>query len=447
MPGLRLWCVVCCVAFPALVYAQNLPFGISLPPSVNFAASPNPVGSGARAVGKGTAFIGVADDATAASHNPGGLIQLERPEVSIVGSYRLTVEDPDVFRPDTIVAGQTLDAFRLDYLSAVYPFQLLRRNMVVSLNVQRLYDLQSVVRATSRYTTLDGIQEVRSRQKGALYTISPALAVQLTPTLSVGAALNIWPDLFGNGWEQDVTVRGTGRVVSGNSIVPFVSEGRLREKFTFEGVNVTAGFFWTINSVFTLGGVFRSPFTAQVTHTHSSSLSVTLQNGAAPVGAQRRFRESLEMDLPMSYGLGLSARLSDSLTVSLDVSRTHWSDFRREETTQDNTLVVDNGAPAGRGRAVLRGQSDDVTSVRLGTEYLWLLPKSALAFRGGVFYDPEPSDGRPDDFFGFSLGSGIAINRFLFDVAYTFRTGTVSGEAADTGVSQHTILSSIIYHF
>ncbi len=50
-------------------------------------SSPNPVGSGARAMGMGGAFIGIADDATAASWNPAGLIQLETPEVSIVGDY------------------------------------------------------------------------------------------------------------------------------------------------------------------------------------------------------------------------------------------------------------------------------------------------------------------------------------------------------------------------
>ena len=58
-----------------------------IPPSMN------PVGSGARALGMGGAFIAVADDATAASWNPGGLIQLETPEVSIVGSYFDSNED------------------------------------------------------------------------------------------------------------------------------------------------------------------------------------------------------------------------------------------------------------------------------------------------------------------------------------------------------------------
>lgn len=56
-------------------------------------SSPNPVGSGARALGMGGAFIAIADDATAASWNPGGLIQLETPEVSAGGAYVHREED------------------------------------------------------------------------------------------------------------------------------------------------------------------------------------------------------------------------------------------------------------------------------------------------------------------------------------------------------------------
>ncbi len=54
-------------------------------PMIDITSTPNPVGSGARALGMGGAFIAVADDATAASWNPGGLVQLERPELSAVG--------------------------------------------------------------------------------------------------------------------------------------------------------------------------------------------------------------------------------------------------------------------------------------------------------------------------------------------------------------------------
>jgi len=440
------WSALIFCLIPGGLCAQQLPFGISLPPSLNFATSPSPVGSGARAVGQGTAFIGVADDATAASHNPGGLVQLQRPEASIVGSYFYRRETQDVSRPDTVVEDQTLDDANLNYLSAVYPFPLFRRNVIVSLNYQRLFDLQAKTDVTSQFLTVEGIQQVDSRQEGGLFTISPALAVQITPTFSLGAAFNIWPDIFDNGWDQKVSVSGTGRVASGNQIVPFVSSGRIKEEYGFEGFNVTLGFLWHINRIFSLGGVFRTPFTADVTRDHKSSLTVTLQNGSEPVTTTDSFREHLDMDIPMSYGIGLAARISDRLTLDLDVSRINWSDFKLENSQQD-TLLVENGAPSGKGRAVLNGEGDDTTSVRLGAEYLWIRPKFTIPGRAGVFYDPEPGDNGTDNFFGFSLGTGIAIKQFLFDISYEFRTGTVDSEATDTTVRQNKILGSIIYHF
>src|SRR5437588_12007582 len=109
-----LWLAVLCLPWPSALLAQTLPFGISLPPSLNFATSPSPVGSVARAQGKALAFIGVADDATAASHNPAGLVQLERPEVSIVGSYFLRLERQDITPPDTALAHQNFNHLNLN---------------------------------------------------------------------------------------------------------------------------------------------------------------------------------------------------------------------------------------------------------------------------------------------------------------------------------------------
>jgi len=62
---------------------------------IEIPSSFNPVGSGARALGMGGAFIAVADDATAASWNPGGLMQLDKPEGSIVGAGFIRDEDLD----------------------------------------------------------------------------------------------------------------------------------------------------------------------------------------------------------------------------------------------------------------------------------------------------------------------------------------------------------------
>lgn len=324
---LLLWFALIGVIMPTEVRAQNLPpLGISLPPSLFFVTSPNPVGSGARAHGQGLAFIGVADDATAASHNPGGLLQVLEPEVSIVGSYLIRQERQDVMMADTVIENQALDAFHLNYLSAVYPFEFLERNWVVSFNFQRLFNLQGDSAVASLLDPMvcncDAVQRIRSEQEGGLFTISPAVAIGVTSNLGVGIAFNIWPNILGNGWTQDVTVQAEGRLSSGNRIVRFTADGRIHEDYDFEGFNVTIGFLWEMNSLMSLGGVFRSPFTAKVKRTHTSELTVRPQD-ADPVSAGDHFTEMLDLDMPMSYGLGLSVHVTDHLRLSLDISRIH----------------------------------------------------------------------------------------------------------------------------
>ena len=90
--GKRVFCLLCAaVLYSSLLSLDMLCSSVNaqeaVPQKVISASTPNPVGSGARAVGMGGAFIAVADDATAASWNPAGLTQLKKPEISFAYSY------------------------------------------------------------------------------------------------------------------------------------------------------------------------------------------------------------------------------------------------------------------------------------------------------------------------------------------------------------------------
>ena len=178
---------------------------------VQISSSPNPVGSGARAQGMGGAFIAVADDATAASWNPGGLIQLERPEFSIVGSYAYRKRHINSSSHPESDGWNSVTREDLNYLSCALPFRAFDKNFVVSLNYQRLYDFYNKLSFDYDYrsTGSSGIfQNVQTKtdfnQTGALKAVAPAIAVQLTPRLSVGATFNFWTDNLGynNGWQK-----------------------------------------------------------------------------------------------------------------------------------------------------------------------------------------------------------------------------------------------------
>ena len=219
------------------------------PPAI-FSA-PLPSGSGARALGLAGAFTAVADDATAASWNPGGLTQLERPEASAVIRHSHEENrhhsDSEAFRVGKNDFGNT----GLNYFSLVQPFHLWRRNWVFSLNYQEAYDFsqqfsadlmgasdgvnEQTLTETYRETTVDPIVGTSTmgggvvvttaeinvtsylttrktsflsqilasdmvtsldfEQEGVINAISPALAIDLTPKIALGTVLNFYNDM------------------------------------------------------------------------------------------------------------------------------------------------------------------------------------------------------------------------------------------------------------
>ncbi len=404
----------------------------------------------------GGAFIAISDDATAASWNPGGLIQLERPELSIVGSYFRRQENYSSSSHPEAATDDSFDSADLNYLSAVYPFALFGHNMVVSLNFQRLYDFTKNIDFT--FTNRDQIdaaafstltQKIRFKQDGGLKTISPAYCVQITPRFSLGATLNFWTDqFFENGWDEKYTAKGNGDLnINGNSN-PFTTNVRIEDKYSdLEGINFNIGFLWDVTPMITIGGVFKSPFTADLKHKKSTNISqkYTDQPDATSTFSDK-FKEDVEIDFPMSYGLGIAFRFSDAFTCALDIYRTEWGEFEYKDGKGNKTSPID-------GRPASQSDIDPTHQVRLGAEYLLFLEKTIVPLRFGVFYDPQPAEGSPENFYGFSLGSGVMIGPLILDAAYEYRFGNnVNGNVigipgTDADVSQHKILVSAIYHF
>lgn len=425
--------------------------------TVQINASPNPVGSGARAVGMGGAFIAIADDATAASWNPGGLMQLERPEFSFVLSFDMRRKRINSRSHPEMSGSHRVDREDLNYLSVAYPFRAFNKNMVISLNYQRLYDFYDDMSFDFNYSSFltgGGFLNVetseRFSQRGALKALSPAFAIQITPSLSFGFALNFWTNKLGfdNEWVVRRKTEAMGYINTANRSIQVRGTRIYEEDNTdFEGFNFNLGVLWHVNRVITIGAVFKSPLLADVTR-RTYNMSITYPLGFGAAGPETGFydRDRIKIRFPVSYGIGIAFRLSDALTVATDVYRTQWSDFYVRTKHGSQSPIT--------GTSRRESHVKDTTQIRIGGEYLIILQRTLIPVRMGVFYDPEPSYKNPDDFYGVSVGTGIMLgHNIVLDCAYVYRFGrNVKGDAigiprTKADIDQHSIYFSMIFHF
>lgn len=425
-------------------------FAQQVPTSIN--AVPLPVGSGARALGMGGAFIAVADDATAASWNPGGLTQLERPELSVVGSFLSTHMDFDPGNTGFFSLGnEDVSRGDLNYASVAYPFKVLGKNLVAALNYQQKYDFHMNV-DFDLTDDVFGINEdinIDFKSKGGIGALTPAISMQVIPKLSIGIAVNYYTDEFFGDYAWKETLKLSGFGTDGVDTINDTAKS-VREFKNFQAVNVTAGMLWDVweeeEQCLTFGAVYHSPYTADVDRIIDSQSTSNFSGSISTFS--NHIREHFEIDYPMSFGAGLGFRHSDALSFSLDVTWTDWSEFE-----QENEETGEKTRPLGLGVSTDR-DIDDTYAVRLGTEYLIFRQKMIIPVRGGLFYEPRPSLDDPTDVYGVSVGSGITFKRFSIDGAYQFRwandvDGEDFGELQGThfDLQEHLFLASVIVYF
>ena len=451
---LRKISLLCCFLFisglikPLSVFADY--------PDMDMSATPNPVGSGARAMGMGGAFISVADDATAASWNPAGLLQLTKPEISQAFSHFSSNIDYQTSGMKGDCEDDSSPINYLNYFSAVVPFSLFRRNFVFSINFQHLYEFSQNnyytyrIKNSDEKAMIDTLHKDHKYQKGSLHTLSPALAFQISPSFFIGLTGNIWNNnIMDNGWENR-TIQDT---VGFDQVGEKIGHSEIYEKFDFSGFNMHLGFLFKSGYLsflrgkrrFRFGGVLKTPFDADIQHERQDIFSEKYHEDPFwDFHKETSISQKLTLKMPLSYGLGFSFDFSDSFSAALDVYHTYWDQY---------LMVYPSGKERSPINKELKEEADikPTTQLRLGVEYLIQNPKRIIPIRMGVFYDPEPAGNRPDDFYGVSFGTGISYRElFSLDFVYQFRFGEKS-EAAFMDkehiagyVSQHYFYTSVI---
>jgi long-subunit fatty acid transport protein len=436
---IRLSLVVGAAFFSTQVVAQ----------SIDVPSSFNPVGSGARALGLGGSFIATADDATAASWNPAALMQLRKPEVALVFSST-SLNEEAFFEVTGDVADNTSTNTDLNYFAASYPCSSDKcgKNMVFSLNYQRLYDL-------SREWDIS-INEPNSvtaqtyRQTGSLYAVGLAYAIQVNDTLNLGFTLNYWDSLLGqNGFTRTNTARETELAPS-----DLFSNADVTVESDFEGVNFNLGGLWVPyqkdESKVSIGFVYKSSFEADLsTSTNFVSESGQFSDPGNSNVLRLDFNSPSTITLPSSYGVGVAYKINDALTTSIDLYRTNWNEFEQVDQQGIVTSPISGSQTAP--------DIQDSTQIRVGVEYRMISQAAGenyiIPIRAGFFIDPIIADGSNDDGYGISVGSGIAFEHWVFDVAYQYRWADDLGSSTQQqlglgfDIQEHQFYASSFYRF
>jgi len=370
------------------------------------------VGSGARALGMAGAFVARADDATAASWNPAGLSYLRRPEFSLAGA--LDRFDVETRSPDRDPIDDSDDRRRgsaIDFVAVTWPLELGRVGGAVQFSYQRVISFngdQDIVR---------NLTPIHIESEGGFDVFAFGTGVQLWRKLRVGATLNRWT----NGYNQRL------QRLEGNA-----PEERFTE-IDFSGWNVNAGVMVTPIESLNLGLVAKTPFTADVRQI------VQRTNLADPGGPpENRFDSNspgyprIEIDFPGAVGVGASWRPSNPWTLSIDYTRTFWSEGR----IRNFFSLPGSGPPMIPGPRYFEElpypkldevEQKDTEQIRLGGEYVAFRGKDfAVPLRAGWFNDRQyfrDQDGNAPRFNAVAVGAGLVVGRVLFDVAYTYEFG------------------------
>jgi long-chain fatty acid transport protein len=391
---------------------------------------------GARSTAMGGAFIGLADDATAAVANPAGLTILTKPEVSF--EYRNVTFDEN----------QLNAAISLE--SGGNQFTSVGRNTLEDLNQPSFL---SVVIPTGQGTTF-GVSrqeavEVKGNIKGDFVIVFPGqgLAGDLLSDSNTEQKVINYNFSFGSKMGDSFAV-GASFIYShldwtttvDNSVQVVLPDGTITDPIpqfqtslddSDNAYGFNAGILAKAGPKASVGFVYKHNPKFEVTET-----SITTSPGApfAPVAGP--FKNVFK--IPDSFGGGVALKPMDNLTLTGDVDYIKYEDLT--EDFQAGYNIISSGF--GLDNSNIKFKVDNQWEYHIGTEFVVLAQNTPLALRAGYYHKPSnslvvdsTSGVNPDfdtlikgifaprqDENHFTLGSGAVIGQhfqvdFAFDVA------------------------------
>lgn len=421
------------------------------------------IGSGARALGMGGAFVAVADDATASSWNPAGLCVLIKPEASLswkirnaarvaVSASTTRTGDPSSGQFATLRtsdSSSTSSGSAFDFASVTYPLTLGQWRLVPQFSYQRVIDFRSRQKTDGPIihinheinpdgqSNLTQTEQIEFRSDDGVDVWATSVGISFHPKIYFGIALNWWKN---HASTEDSRLEET-MFCSQDECIPSSGEFHTTSDQTFDGFNINAGTLWKASPHWNFAAVFKSPFSMNHRFHFESTTRTAFPDLA--YAQNEIYKESGSIQWPRTIALGVAYAPNDLWTLSLDQTWSNWSnatyEFRYQYNSMDNFETIEDAGthnviwptnfdPAS-GENVTNQEQLNTYQTRFGLEYI-IIRRLIFPLRFGLYQDRQYlKDGasKPLKNVGITFGAGITHNNYSFDVAVVHEQSDVTG--------------------
>ena len=348
--------MVAFAALPTLAHAIN-------DDEVNRVLQFNFSNPGARSLGLGGAFTGLADDATAAYANPAGLTILRTQEFGVevrhtnfdtpYASGGVVVNNPfDSSGVGTDSLSQSVT--QPSFASWVYPTE----RATFALYYHRVGDFEGRVAAdaiefvNANGNPTDQYLSASGRIRYQIENFGASAGFKVSDSFSVGLSLAY----------SDFTISSRSQRSFDVGEPPFSEQ---RQSGSDNDLVYTLGALWQLNSQWNLGLAYRS----------GGDFSYRASNVILDTGDRLDFTPDFKV--PQVFSAGLAFRPSDVWLFTLDLNRIEYSRL------SDGIESVFNN-PSAPPLSI-----DDGTEIRFGAEYALIELSTPMFLRAGVWRDPD----------------------------------------------------------
>ena len=410
------------------------------------------LGVGARALGMGGAYTGVANDFSAVFWNPAGLAQMENGEFSL-GLSHLAFSDKSTYIGTT--RSFTNNATQLNALGIAFPVQVRRGSLVFALGYNRQSNFTTGVAFNAfnpnnsiiqTYNT-DGapvggrpsgvawelyLADTTRNSQGQLVYYSPIInrITQIGKVLE-GGGLNNWTAAGAIDIARNVSVGLSVNYVTGtytydrayeeqdnrNIYTSSINGSPLQfDRFTqddfvesdLSGFNAKLGLMYRVPEKFRFGIAVKTPTSFRVKETFGSTYKAFFDNGDVVSPDPSNSSNEYDVLTPWVFSAGVSVMVRD-LVISGDLEYTDWTQLQFRNANPDVIALNKDIKDLFRATSTLRA----------GAEYD--VREYGVRVRGGFIYNPSPFQGDPSSFDQKYVTAGLGVmlsENTMIDLVY-----------------------------